>query len=94
MQWEGNVKPPPKSFGLLKEEPRNQTPRLSLLVVLALLGTGVGLIQPLLFKAFIDNASPRADLQLIGLLLAGMVVVPGVERQSQLRQPLSARIYR
>ena len=67
---------PKRSFRLLKEELRKQIPRITLLVLLAILGTGVGLIQPLLFKALIDSAIPTADLQLIGLLLAGMVIVP------------------
>ncbi len=73
---EGGV--PKRSFGLLKEELKEQVPRIVLLIFVAVLGTGVGLIQPLLFKALIDTAIPTADLRLIGLLLAGMVIVPVV----------------
>ncbi len=65
-----------KSFPLLKEELKKQIPRITLLVLLAIIGTGIGLIQPLLFKALIDSAIPTADLKLIGLLLVGMVIVP------------------
>ena len=67
---------PKRSFSLLKEELRKQVPRITLLVVLALVGAGVGLIQPLLFKVLLDTAIPTADAQLIGLLLVGMVIVP------------------
>ncbi len=71
---EGGV--PKESFGLLKEELRKQIPRIGLLILVAVLGTGVGLIQPLLFKSLIDTAIPDSDLGLIGLLLVGMVIVP------------------
>ena len=67
---------PQTSFTLLKEELRNQIPRLTLLFALALIGTAVGLIQPFLFKLLLDTAIPAADLRLIGLLLVGMVIVP------------------
>ncbi len=67
---------PKRSFGLLKEELKKQVSRIALLIFVAILGTGVGLIQPLLFKALIDTAIPTSDLRLIGLLLVGMVVVP------------------
>jgi len=67
---------PKKSFGLLKEELRKQIPRIGLLILVAVLGTGVGLIQPLLFKSLIDTAIPDSDLRLIGLLLVGTVIVP------------------
>lgn len=64
------------SFALLKEELKKQTPRIALLLALALIGTGIGLIQPLLFKLLLDTAIPTADVRLIGLLLVGMVIVP------------------
>ena len=64
------------SFTLLKEELRNQIPRLTLLFTLALIGTAVGLFQPFLFKLLLDTAIPAAGLRLIGLLLVGMVIVP------------------
>ena len=67
---------PKRSFGLLKEELKKQVLRIGLLIFVAILGTGVGLIQPLLFKALIDTAIPTSDLRLIGLLLVGMVIVP------------------
>ena len=67
---------PKASFTLLKEELRGQIPRITLLFALALVGTAVGLIQPFLFKLLLDTAIPTADLQLIGLLLVGMVIVP------------------
>ncbi|MYH60932.1 MAG: ABC transporter ATP-binding protein, partial [Caldilineaceae bacterium SB0675_bin_29] len=43
---------------------------------LALIGTGIALIQHYLFKLLIDTAKPTADVRLIGLLLAGMMTVP------------------
>ncbi len=67
---------PKASFTLLREELGGQIPRITLLFALALVGTAVGLIQPFLFKLLIDTAIPTADLQLIGLLLVGMVIVP------------------
>lgn len=67
-----------RSFQLLKMELRGQIPRLILLVALAVVGTGVGLIQPLLFKSLLDDAIPAADVRQIGLLLVGMVIVPVV----------------
>ncbi len=73
-RYEGGM--PKRSFGLLKEELRKQIPRIALLIFVSILGTGVGLIQPLLFKALIDTAIPTSDLRLIGMLLVGMVIVP------------------
>lgn len=67
---------PKRSFDLLKEELKKKVSRIALLIFVAVLGTGVGLIQPLLFKALIDTAIPTSDLRLIGLLLVGMVFVP------------------
>ena len=55
-RYEGGM--PKESFGLLKEELRKQIPRIALLIFVAVLGTAVGLIQPLLFKALIDTAIP------------------------------------
>ncbi len=71
-----NTEVPQSAFTLLKEELRNQIPRITLLFALALIGTAVGLIQPFLFKLLLDTAIPAADLRLIGLLLVGMVIVP------------------
>ena len=76
MRLQSNAERPSASFTLLKEELRKQIPRISLLVALALVGTGVALIQPYLFKLLIDTAIPTADIRLIGLLLAGMMIVP------------------
>ena len=67
---------PQRSFTLLRDELGKQIPRITLLVVLAILGTGIGLIQPLLFKVLLDSAIPDADVRLIALLLVGMVIVP------------------
>ncbi|MXY94653.1 MAG: ABC transporter ATP-binding protein [Caldilineaceae bacterium SB0664_bin_27] len=67
---------PQSAFTLLKEELRSQIPRIAILFALALVSTGMGLIQPFLFKLLIDTAIPTADIRLIGLLLVGMVVVP------------------
>ncbi len=67
---------PKSAFTLLKEELKKQIPRIALLFALALISTGIGLIQPFLFKLLIDTAIPTADVRLIGLLLAGMVIVP------------------
>ena len=64
------------SFPLVKEELKKQIPRITLLVALSLIGTGIGLVQPLLFKQLLDTAIPAADVRLIGLLLIGMVAVP------------------
>ena len=71
-----NAEEPRTSVPLIKEELKKQIPRIALLVALSLIGTGVGLVQPFLFKLLIDTAIPAADLRLIGLLLVGMVVVP------------------
>ena len=67
---------PRTSFPLIKEELKKQIPRITLLVTLSLIGTGVGLVQPLLFKQLLDTAIPTADVGLLGLLLVGMVAVP------------------
>ena len=67
---------PQSAFTFLKEELRSQLPRIALLFALALISTGIGLIQPLLFKLLIDTAIPTADVRLIGFLLIGMVIVP------------------
>lgn len=74
LREDGDV--PTRSFHLLNEELRRQIPRISLLVLLAVVATAVGLIQPLLFKELIDTAIPTADARLIGLLLVAMVIVP------------------
>ncbi len=71
-----NAEEPRTSFPLIKEELKKQIPRIMLLVALSLIGTGVGLVQPLLFKQLLDTAIPAADVRLIGLLLVGMVAVP------------------
>ena len=71
-----NAEEPRTSFPLIKEELKKQIPRITLLVTLSLIGTGVGLVQPLLFKQLLDTAIPTADVGLIGLLLVGMVAVP------------------
>ncbi len=71
-----NAEVPKTSFPLIKEELRKQIPRITLLVALSLIGTGIGLVQPLLFKMLLDTAIPAADVRLIGLLLVGMVTVP------------------
>ena len=76
MRLQSNTETPNSSFTLLKEELRKQIPRISLLVALALIGTGVALIQPYLFKLLLDTAIPTADVRLIGLLLAGMMIAP------------------
>ena len=76
MRLQSSTETPNSSFTLLKEELRKQIPRISLLVALALIGTGVALIQPYLFKLLLDTAIPTADVRLIGLLLAGMMIVP------------------
>ncbi len=76
MRLQSDTETPNSSFTLLKEELRKQIPRISLLVALALIGTGIALIQPYLFKLLIDTAKPTADVRLIGLLLAGMMTVP------------------
>ena len=55
---------------------KKQIPRITLLLALSLIGTGIGLVQPLLFKHLLDTAIPAADVRLIGLLLVGMVTVP------------------
>lgn len=67
---------PQSAFTVLKEELKKQIPRITILFALALIGTGIGLIQPLLFKLLIDTAIPTADVRLIGLLLISMVIVP------------------
>ena len=74
LREDGDV--PTRSFQLLNEELRRQIPRIALLVLLAVVATAVGLIQPLLFKELIDSAIPTADARLIGLLLIAMVIVP------------------
>lgn len=71
-----NAEVPKTSFPLIKEELKKQIPRITLLVALALIGTGIGLVQPLLFKQLLDTAIPAADVRLIGILLVGMVAVP------------------
>ena len=76
MRLKSSSQTPKSSFTLLKEELRKQIPRITLLVALSLIGTGVGLVQPLLFKQLLDTAIPAADVRLIGLLLVGMVAVP------------------
>ena len=76
MRLQSSTETPNASFTLLKEELRKQIPRISILVALALVGTAVALIQPYLFKLLIDTAIPTADVRLIGLLLAGMMIVP------------------
>lgn len=76
MRMQSNSEGPNASFTLLKNELRKQVPRISLLVALALIGTGVALIQPYLFKLLIDTAIPAADLRLVGLLLVRMLIVP------------------
>ena len=74
----GSIHPeaPKAAFPLIKEELKKQFPRITLLVFLSLVGAGVGLVQPLLFKQLLDTAIPAADVRLIGLLLVGMVAVP------------------
>ena len=59
MRLQSSTETPNSSFTLLKEELRKQIPRISLLVALALIGTGVALIQPCLFKLLIDTAIPQ-----------------------------------
>lgn len=76
MRTQSSSAVPTRSFQLVKKELKGQPSRLTLLVVLASVGAGVGLIQPLLFKSLLDNAIPTADVRQIVLLLAGMVVVP------------------
>ena len=76
MRLQSDTETPNSSFTLLKEELRKQIPRISLLVALALIDTGIALIQPYLFKLLIDTAKPTADVRLIGLLLTGMMTVP------------------
>jgi len=76
MRLQSSTETPNSSFTLLKEELRKQIPRISLLVALALIGTGGALIQPYLFKLLIDTAIPTADVRLIGFLLAGAVIAP------------------
>ena len=67
---------PQRSFNLLRDELGKQIPRITLLVFLAIFGTGIGLIQPFLFKVLLDTAIPDADVRLIALLLVGMLIVP------------------
>ena len=76
MRLKSSSQTPKSSFTLIKEELKKQIPRITLLVALSLIGTGVGLVQPLLFKQLLDTAIPAADVRLIGLLLVGMVIVP------------------
>ena len=86
---------PQRSFTLLRDEMGKQIPRITLLVVLAILGTGIGLIQPLLFKVLLDTAIPDADVRLIALLLVGMVIVPifsaGLNSTANTCAPTSAK---
>ena len=67
---------PKTSFPLIKEELKKQIPRITLLVAISLIGTVIGLVQPLLFRQLLDTAIPAADVKLIGLLLIGMAAVP------------------
>ena len=76
MRSPANKPLPQTSFTLIKEELKKQIPRITLLVALSLIGTGIGLVQPLLYKMLLDTTIPAADVRLIGLLLVGMVTVP------------------
>ena len=61
---------------IIFSELRKRRVSISLVVFFMLLGSGVALIQPLLFKMLFDSAIPEKDTTLVWWLLAGMVAVP------------------
>lgn len=54
-------------------------PKISLIFVLILISTGIGLLSPLLIRSLIDTAIPEANTRLLNLLALGMIAIPLVD---------------
>ena len=65
-----------RTFNIIVRELRKRVLMILLVVALMVVGTGVGLILPLLFKTLIDVAIPTKDGILVVWILVGMVVTP------------------
>jgi len=65
-----------RTFDIVLREIKRHISVILLTVTLMFVGTGVGIVQPLMFKRLIDVAIPAKDSATIIWLLVGMVVAP------------------
>jgi len=61
---------------IVLEELRSKVYHVAVIVALMLVGSGVNLLQPLLFRELLDTAIPTADTTLVLSLLVGLMAVP------------------
>ncbi len=77
MAWKSlSVMREQETFRIIGRELRPRLGTAAGLVALALVGSAVGLVMPLLYKSLIDTAIPNVDVRHIGWLLLLMLAVP------------------